>query len=397
MARRNLIRLIERVLARQAIEPSAVGRESVEFFVEGEHGTHRVSVHVAHGRVMTVYVDGDVRASLDRMEPVAVWVLRANETLLLGNFELALDDGAIRFKAGLDAGTLRSNALEGLLADLWLAAAGIFDRHLPEVSAVIAAAPEGEPENQQPRGSDETGPAQEDDEDHDDLGPLYAELQEDLTQELLELVADRFGEDVADDLSGIVGSFVELFSERLYGAERHGADISRELAGDEQEARLTLGAEGVEPMSLQFSPRLERQGGLEDERGLTLFYHTTRTEAESTLEHGFSAALRELMADHERTPEGYPQGLGRKRKTRRIPLATQPPPLDDRTADTAVLRIEWGADATPLRGYEWRETAFGRTEAQVAYTEVRRFAVPCSLLNRAIRDGIARITAVEGV
>jgi hypothetical protein len=71
----------------------------------------------------------------ERREPVALLLTRANYGLFLGNFEMDLDDGEVRFKTSLDFGGVEpSDALVQPLVGFNVAT---MDRYLPAIDAVV--------------------------------------------------------------------------------------------------------------------------------------------------------------------------------------------------------------------------------------------------------------------
>ncbi len=77
-----------------------------------------------------------VRVPPDRIVEVALFLTRANFGLVIGNFELDMDDGEVRFKTSVD---LEGVDFTDLVVDhLVLAAIVTSDRYLPGLVAVLA-------------------------------------------------------------------------------------------------------------------------------------------------------------------------------------------------------------------------------------------------------------------
>jgi hypothetical protein len=74
----------------------------------------------------------------DRRVDAALLVTRINWGLLLGNFELDLDDGEARFKASLDPGGEPVTA--ALLSPLLLVTIAMLERYTPAFAALIEGA-----------------------------------------------------------------------------------------------------------------------------------------------------------------------------------------------------------------------------------------------------------------
>lgn len=72
----------------------------------------------------------------ERRTSVGELVLRANDDLILGNFELDLDDGALRFKTSIDVS--EDELTVGLLRPLVLANVLTLDTFLPAIRQVTA-------------------------------------------------------------------------------------------------------------------------------------------------------------------------------------------------------------------------------------------------------------------
>ena len=88
-----------------------------------------------------VYVIRDGNVPPERREAVALLLTRANYGIYLGNFEMDLDDGEIRFKASVDFGGLPPGP--ELLEPLVPAALKAMEHFLPAIEAVEAGtAPE---------------------------------------------------------------------------------------------------------------------------------------------------------------------------------------------------------------------------------------------------------------
>jgi hypothetical protein len=74
----------------------------------------------------------------DRLDATARYLTRANFGLVLGNFELDLDDGEVRYKTSID---VEDDAISDALIDHLVAASiTVTDRYLPGLRAVIGGA-----------------------------------------------------------------------------------------------------------------------------------------------------------------------------------------------------------------------------------------------------------------
>jgi hypothetical protein len=71
----------------------------------------------------------------DRRVEAALLTARMNRGMILGNFELDLDDGELRFKASVEPGDAPLD--RSLLRPLLSVAAAMVDRYLPAIEAMI--------------------------------------------------------------------------------------------------------------------------------------------------------------------------------------------------------------------------------------------------------------------
>ncbi|MFA9444515.1 YbjN domain-containing protein [Egicoccus sp. AB-alg6-2] len=109
---------------------------TVAFEHTGEHGHWEVFCHSHDPQPqVTVYSLHPREVPVERRDRMMRLVTQANYGLVIGNFELDLGDGELRFKTSLDHGTDRlSGALLAALIEHNLAA---FDRYLPAIDAVL--------------------------------------------------------------------------------------------------------------------------------------------------------------------------------------------------------------------------------------------------------------------
>lgn len=75
----------------------------------------------------------------DRLPAMYEAVARANEDLMLGNFEVASDDGTLRFKTSIDVGG--QDLTPDLMRPVVLANVITTDQHLPALTAVQQGVP----------------------------------------------------------------------------------------------------------------------------------------------------------------------------------------------------------------------------------------------------------------
>lgn len=132
--------LFETVLAHlqtDGVQFRRIGSHSaVEMAVAGDNGTYRMVIVVDAERAVVrflTFVEGKVPEH--RRRDVMEFLTRANYGLLLGNFELDLSDGEVRFKTAHEAesGTLTHAQFQN---NLYLSVA-LMDRYFPGLQRVI--------------------------------------------------------------------------------------------------------------------------------------------------------------------------------------------------------------------------------------------------------------------
>jgi hypothetical protein len=112
------------------------GHEALEMGVAGEKGTYRLVVVVDGERSIIrflTFLEGKVPET--RRREVMEYLTRANYGLLLGNFELDLGDGEIRFKVAADIETL-GFTYEQYQSTLYVSVA-MMDRYFPGLQKVV--------------------------------------------------------------------------------------------------------------------------------------------------------------------------------------------------------------------------------------------------------------------
>jgi hypothetical protein len=71
----------------------------------------------------------------DRRDAIALFLTRVNYGILMGNFELDLDDGELRYKTSIDV--RGAELTEELLDNIVVANVAMFDRYVPGIEAVV--------------------------------------------------------------------------------------------------------------------------------------------------------------------------------------------------------------------------------------------------------------------
>ena len=72
---------------------------------------------------------------VDRRAELVLFITRANFGLVIGNFEIDLDDGELRFKTSIDVEG--DELTDALIDNLLLANVTMMDRYLPGIRAVV--------------------------------------------------------------------------------------------------------------------------------------------------------------------------------------------------------------------------------------------------------------------
>jgi hypothetical protein len=112
------------------------GHDALEMGVAGEKGTYRLVVVVDGDRSIVrflTFLEGKVPDT--RRREVMEYLTRANYGLLLGNFELDLGDGEVRFKVASDVeGT--GFSYEQYQSTLYVSVA-MMDRYFPGLQKVV--------------------------------------------------------------------------------------------------------------------------------------------------------------------------------------------------------------------------------------------------------------------
>jgi hypothetical protein len=112
------------------------GHDALEMGLSGEKGTYRLVVVVDGERSIVrflTFLEGKVPET--RRREVMEYLTRANYGLLLGNFELDLGDGEVRFKVGTDIEGI-AFSYEQYQSTLYVSVA-MMDRYVPGLQKVV--------------------------------------------------------------------------------------------------------------------------------------------------------------------------------------------------------------------------------------------------------------------
>lgn len=112
------------------------GRSMLSFPYSGKNGRWTCYAQaIEHMDVFAFYSVLSVNAPAERRAEVAEFITRANYGLVLGNFEMDLRDGEIRYKTTIGIGELELTA--GMIGPSVYANAVTMDRYLPGLMQVI--------------------------------------------------------------------------------------------------------------------------------------------------------------------------------------------------------------------------------------------------------------------
>ncbi|HWO27099.1 MAG TPA: YbjN domain-containing protein [Kofleriaceae bacterium] len=111
-------------------------RRSVTMLMEGRNGTWPcIVVAREQEQQILVYSASSLRVPPDRRTKLAETIARANFGMVIGNFELEMDTGEIRYKTSLDVS--ESELDGGLLERILRPNIQTMDRYLPTFAAAI--------------------------------------------------------------------------------------------------------------------------------------------------------------------------------------------------------------------------------------------------------------------
>lgn len=112
------------------------GHSAVEAGVQGENGRFRLVAVVDQDRAIVrflSFVEGKIPEA--RRREVMEYLTRANYGLLIGNFEIDLTDGEVRFKAAIDASDVE--VTDAMLRSTAYLSVATLDRYYPGLQRVV--------------------------------------------------------------------------------------------------------------------------------------------------------------------------------------------------------------------------------------------------------------------
>jgi hypothetical protein len=116
-----------------------INANTISTAVAGQNGTWTAYANAREQEAqLLVHSVMDQRVPAKRRKEVALFLTRANFGLLIGNFELDLDDGELRYKTSIDVED--AELTDALIDHLVLANVTTMDRYLPGIEAVVAGA-----------------------------------------------------------------------------------------------------------------------------------------------------------------------------------------------------------------------------------------------------------------
>ena len=104
---------------------------------QGDHGSWNLLIRADDGlQQLLIHSLCPLRCPEARRPALMEFITRANQGMVIGNFELDLDDGELRFKTAID---VEDSGLDtALVRNLLYPNCLMMDRYLPGVTAVIA-------------------------------------------------------------------------------------------------------------------------------------------------------------------------------------------------------------------------------------------------------------------
>jgi hypothetical protein len=112
------------------------GQPILRFVHDGENGRYMCFAHCREAEDrFVVYTIGIAATPDERRLPVAEFLTRANYGLIIGNFEMDMNDGEIRYKTSIDVqGDRLSTAMVDHLVRI---SVNMMDKYFPGITAVI--------------------------------------------------------------------------------------------------------------------------------------------------------------------------------------------------------------------------------------------------------------------
>lgn len=139
-----LLELVQAFIANEGWTATPIeGLPALRMQFRSQHGplTTFLRVRESHGQIV-FYTQCPLPVPADRRAAVTEFVTRANYGMIVGNFELDLVDGDLRFKTCLDLGPAPSLAglppFARLFGPMIGTALGAMDRYLPGITEVVA-------------------------------------------------------------------------------------------------------------------------------------------------------------------------------------------------------------------------------------------------------------------
>lgn len=355
------------------------GVTAIDFEIPETPDSRSMGAFIEGDRVMFV-IAPDLEIPRSRSATLGEWVHRANllaapTTFLFDPDELWLGARHTVLCSGIPAASL-----DGVLKTAWESLAASWRDHTPALLEVLT-------------GRDPADTAGEE-EDDDQAIEAWEDAVNDLHRSLTSAVADYFDEELASGLDGSIYAVAEEYLARLLDTERESLDVEVEAGMSGDVGFVTLRSTAAGALRFRFDPAAVRTRMEGDARGLTLYYSAEPAAAKRVLQAGFvdeEVAARDYSMDHD----GIPVTEDEERTWMAVPLSSEPGPLDDHGARTALLRIDWHGEAFDLEEFEQAHTAFSETDAWVM-DGPRRWNVPAALLNEALKDGRASVSGGDG-
>lgn len=135
MSQQTLFHQVLDYVTRRGIRYEPVTEEAVTFVVRGKNGAFNALIQVrSEDEQIMVYSVSPVKAPAERRPEMALFLALANYGIFIGNFELDMNDGEVRYKASHDLA--KQPFADDILANLIKISVGAYDQYAPGIKAV---------------------------------------------------------------------------------------------------------------------------------------------------------------------------------------------------------------------------------------------------------------------
>ena len=130
----TLIDAVAEIMAEHGVPCEKLGSHIIGAGIRGEQHSYDFYALLSNGNIITFLLVFQEKIPADRRVPLAEVMMHVNSILVIGNFEVHLEDGDARYRVGLDAGgELRSDTV-GRLIERGLECCDIFHDNFMRVA-----------------------------------------------------------------------------------------------------------------------------------------------------------------------------------------------------------------------------------------------------------------------